>query len=265
MPYNFQMGRLFYLAAALAAAACGKVGAGAADAAIDALPDALSCSATQLACESGCADPMTDSKNCGACSNTCNSGETCAAGHCSDMVTTCAQIHSINGAAASGFYTLLDGTQLYCDMTAVKGYTSLIMAQFDSNPTGYTIVSASDLEDAGEGAAFIALYNQQGGLRLPTAFGVVNDNCCFKNDTTTTNMLFLQATYAYPAVAGVKTCTPVGGYVTTNLYQLNLLPDTMPAFATPPLPANFFTLHPATSGAGCSVANNPAIFWKVTQ
>jgi N-acetylneuraminic acid mutarotase len=42
----------------------------------------LSCSAPQIACNSKCVNPTTDSLNCGLCGNACGPGRTCAASKC---------------------------------------------------------------------------------------------------------------------------------------------------------------------------------------
>lgn len=263
------MGRLHWLVAVMTAA-CGNV-AKTTDAGVDGPePDAFACPAPQLTCGGSCVtDPMTDNQHCGACDVACKSGTTCQAGHCVDMVTSCHQIHDINNAAPNGVYTLIDLTPVYCDMTNMLQYDTLMMGQFDSNPAGFTILGAADLTNAVTGPIFTALYNAQGGLKVVTPF--MSGNCCFKNDANNTNtMLFMNsgspatAQDVYPASAGAKLCSPAGGYVTTMTYQFALQPDTAtPVFANAPLPPDFFTAqHPPVATAGCSAAANPAIFWK---
>jgi hypothetical protein len=225
-------------------------------------PDALSCPATQLACGSSCIDPMTTAEHCGTCENACQTtGSMCMAGHCVDNITSCAQIHMLNSAAASGFYTFIDGTQIFCDMVAVKGYEGpVIMALFNAPPTDYSIITAPDLQNAGTVAAFIALYNNGGGMKVLANFN--SGNCCFINDAATNTMLFLQGADVYPAAASAKQCST--GYVTTTTYQFAMLPDTAtPVYANVPLAATFFTTNAPTATVGCGVNNNPAVMWKV--
>ena len=259
------MGRLLWLAAALGAAGCGKVAP--AGATVDApYPDAFSCPAEQLECSGACVTPNT-SDHYGDCDTKCQTaGSMCMAGHCVDEIKSCADIKAVNSMAATGLYALVDGTPIYCDMTAMKGYTGLIMGQFDSNPTGYTSVTATDLQNAVEQTAFIDLFNAQGGFHVITQF--TSGNCCIKNDgTAATTMLFLQAADLYPGLAGAAACSPAGGYLTTNTYGLEVLPDTATKvfIGGGGMASNFFTTYPATATAGCSVATNPALFWQVTQ
>ena len=67
-------------------------------------------------------------------------------------------------------------------------------------------------------AAFIALYNVQGGFKVAT--GWTSSNCCFKNDANATNtMFFLSAGAVFVATGGVQAC---GTYVTTTTYQMEV-------------------------------------------
>ena len=146
-------------------------------------------------------------------------------------------------------------------MVCLKGYEGpLLMGEFDSNPAGYSIVSNVDLANPGAAGAFIALYNQNGGLKVATAF--VGSNCCFKNDSTAvTNMLLLSGGVVFVGVAGAQMCNPAGGYLTTTTYQIDVTATN--TFGVPPLAADFFTTHPATTAVNCGLGNNPALFWKV--
>jgi hypothetical protein len=256
------MGRLLWLAAALGAVGCGKVAPH--DVTADApYPDAFSCPAEQLECSGTCVSPTTND-HCGACDTKCETpGSMCMAEHCVDAIKSCADIKAVNSTAMTGLYSLVDGTPIYCDMTAGKGYTSLIIGQFDSNPTGYTGIAATDLQNAAEQTAFIALFNAQGGLKVITQF--TSGNCCFKNDATSTSMLFFQAADVYPELAGASACSPPGGYVTTSKYGFDVLPDTATPVFISFMASNFFTTYPATATVGCTVNTNPALFWEVTQ
>ncbi|CAN5555426.1 hypothetical protein BH11MYX1_BH11MYX1_04880 [soil metagenome] len=253
------------MAAALAAG-CGNVVKS--ERAVDAsLSDALACTAPENACGGACVNITSSSENCGACGQSCTAGrETCTAGHCVDQFTSCANIHTVFPSAPSGFYTLIDSTVLYCDVPSGIAYQSLVMGAYATTPIGYTMISATDLQDSGKQGAFVALYNQQGGLTVPTAF--TSSVCCFKNDATSAStMLFLRGSYLYPAAGGMSQCNQAGGYVVGTTYQLDILPDDFAnhLFATAPLDAAFFTVNPATSGTSCGVGTNPSLFWKVIQ
>jgi hypothetical protein len=249
------MGRLFSWVVALGAAACGSV-ATTSDARQPDADNGLTCSGSQLACNGACVDPMTTAAHCGACDLACTSSETCQAGHCTDTITHCSQIHDVNPMAANGMYTLIDSTFMYCDMTNMRQFDSLILAQYDSNPTGYTLISAADLADATNQAAFIGLFNAQGGFNVPV--GWASGNCCFKNDSAaTTTMLMLSGSIVFSTTAGAVSC---GNYLTTTVYQMQIVTGSV--FINPPLASNFFTTHPASSGANCGATTNPAMFWK---
>lgn len=140
-----------------------------------------------------------------------------------------------------------------------------MMGRFDLTPGGYTMIGATDLQDAGKQGAFVALYNNQGGLMVQTSF--TSTNCCFKSDATTGADLFLKGADVYPSDAGMRACNATGGYLVGTIYQLELLPDDSANqfFAAPPLDPTFFTTNPATAGTGCAFGGNPALFWKVTQ
>ncbi len=254
------MGRLVWIAAALAAG-CGNVAK--TERPIDAgLADAVSCTAPELACDGTCVDVTSSNEHCGDCATTCATGSTCMTGHCVDNIKTCAQIHQVNDQAASGFYTLVDSTLVYCDMTTMIGYSTLVMAQFDAPPTGFTQVTAADLQDASKQAAFIQVYNNQGGLKVQTSW--VSGNCCLKDDASNAMMLFLAGKDVYPSAAGVSMCSPSAGYLVGTTYQLTESPEAMPVYVSN-MATNFFTTYPATAAAGCSVSTNPALFWKVIQ
>lgn len=248
------------MAAALAAG-CGNVVKS--ERSVDAgLPDALTCATPMLACGGACFDVTSSNDHCGDCESKCAVGSICTTGHCVDNVTTCAQIHMVNDQQPSGFYTLIDGSQIYCDMTTMVGYSSLVMAQWDAGPTGYKIVSAVDLQNVSEQNAFIQLYNHQGGFKVLTGFS--SGNCCFKNDTTTDMMLFLQNADVYPGTGGASACN--AAYAVTTTYQFEVLPDSPMPTPIPSMASSFFATYPATAIImGCAIDKNPAVFWKVIQ
>lgn len=258
------MRELSWALALSSAAACGNV-AVKADANADAPdPDALVCTAPQLACGSTCVNPMTDVEHCGACDVACVNGVDCLGGHCTDTTASCFAIKQFNPAATDGPYThKLDGTKFYCDMTNMMQYDALALALFTAPPAGFTQVTAADLQNPASAAGFIGIYNLQTGVTVPTAFS--STNCCLKNDLTPagTVMLFLAGMDVYPALNNVKMCSPAGGYLAGTIYQIVEAPDTAaPNFANAPLPANYFTMFPASATAGCSANANPALFWK---
>lgn len=253
------MGRLLWLAAALSAVGCGKVGAEIPDARVDALADALVCTTPMIACAGSCTDPMSDGANCGSCGNACQAaGETCTAGHCVDAVADCATIHQLNSAAMTGFYTLHDATQIYCEMTHPNvTYQELGMGEFDLTYAGYDLISFSDLADAAMQQTFIALYNHQGGTRTIAGY-TSSGNCCVKQDASA-NMLGLGGMYITPATA--PSTIVCDAYTPGTSYAM-ALSESSTMIQGAPLPTTFFTAHPAAAVAACSTATNPAFFWK---
>jgi len=253
-------------------AACGSV-AKATDASVDS-PDPMAplCSAPQLSCGGPtCVDSMTDNAHCGSCAVACKTGATCMAGHCTDMVTSCHQIHDINGAAQTGMYTLIDGSQIFFDMTNMLQYdgwpNAMVMAPHDAAPVGYTIIGAAELTNPVTAQTFITLYNMQAGLKVLANFS--SPNCCLKGNNTNDNtMLFITVGTpqdVYPANNNALQCNPASGYLPTTTYQLVLAPDTAtPIYANSPLANDYFTVqHIPASTTGCTMTgSHPAMYWR---
>jgi hypothetical protein len=259
------MGRLHWWVVALGAAACGNVAVGADAPRSDAEIDTLTCMTTQLVCANTCVDPMTDSMHCGDCDVKCQTvGESCVAGHCTDMITSCSQLHMLTPSAADGFYTLIDSSRVYCDMTdGAVTYEALSFGQFNIVTAGYDLVTPTDLGHASIQAAFVALYNAQGGAT--TIAPVTIGNCCFKFDAGA-NELFFGGNFLTPiTTAGVAACA---GLHSDPAYRFDTVVPTTQVHTpqNPPLAANFFTANPATGAVDqCSDNNNPAFFFKRHQ
>lgn len=240
----------------LCGAGCGKV-ALAPDAAVDAgLPDAVSCTGSQMACGTSCTDLMTAVDHCGSCDLSCDSmAEDCIAGHCVDYRATCATIHAHDAANGDGLYTFLDGVTGWCDMAANVRYDALGFGQYNVAYTGWTPVTLADLQSPGPAAAFIGLYNHQTGATLISSF--TSSNCCIKAAGTTE--FEFGADYLIPyTLAGTSFC---GATAYTDPFWRFGSQTT--AMAAPfPLPDDFFTTRPPTAIDACTDNNNPAFFWK---
>ncbi|MEO8549507.1 MAG: hypothetical protein ABI678_06025 [Kofleriaceae bacterium] len=257
------MGRLLWLAAALSAAGCGKVALAPDGTPADVLPDTLSCSGTEIACSGSCVESTNDPANCGFCGNQCSSGsEMCMAGHCVSGVDTCNEIKSINSMAPTGFYTLANGSQIYCEMThADVTYEDIGMGQFDLTYPGFDRITLAEFTNPLMQTTFIALMNRYGGAQTMTDYvgDPVMGNCCFKVDDTANVLTFGAGNYLTPATA--PSTIVCGTYVPGTRYTVALMESSTMIQAIP-LPATFFSAHPAATAAVCATSKNPAFFWK---
>jgi hypothetical protein len=272
--------------------ACGKVtevpNAMQADAALD----AFSCAAPMLACAAACVDPMTDTKNCGGCGISCESGvETCSAGVCVDTTMTCANVAAGNPTASDGQYTLINGTVLNCDFsdrtcgqmfgsnaslangtyTKTDGTTidcdmedgglqviGVAWGQFNVVTAGYKQISLAAFQNTILQQFFLKYYNSQLGATLIAQWEWTN--CCFIYDTGSDTIDFGAGVFVYPMTpAGVQQCTPSATLGPLEAFALN----GGTTAELPPLGSDFFTLNPPATGTCSSVGNNPSFFWKV--
>jgi hypothetical protein len=255
MPYNFQMGRLFYLAAALAAAGCGKVAAKPDGPPVDVLQDSLTCTSPKLACGASCSDVMTDTMNCGACGTACQAaGELCSAGNCVDFLSSCATLKQAQ--MPSALYTLVDTSTVFCNMEDNMTYEAIMFGQYNVAVPGYDLISDTDLQNVTLQNAFVAIYNHQGGAKLLAPW--TSTNCCFKFDASLNEIEF-GTNYLSPfTTAGVAACSPSPTYA-DPVYRFGIGQSVV----TPvPLAADFFTTNPVTVHDACGEGSNPAFFWK---
>jgi hypothetical protein len=208
---------------------------------------------------------MTTQAHCGNCGTACSTDrELCQAGHCVDYMTSCASIHQNNAAATNGLYTLIDGTQVYCDMARSDlMWVGVAMGQFNTTPVGFDFIRGAELMDAGAQAAFLFFYNRQNGLPVIATFS--SSNCCFKSDPDPANLnMYVFGANNYlapltPPATGV--CNPAGGYLLNTTFSLSLAQSTTNVMLAP-VAADFFTTHAPGAMTLCSVGNNPGMFWK---
>lgn len=257
------------LAAALAACGGSSNNGGGDGGAHDAAADALVCTGDDVQCSGACVDPMTDKDNCGDCGSACHvAGETCQAGRCVD---SCKAILAAAGSSGDGVYTLTDGSEIYCDMTAggvtyrAVDYGNFYGSDGSGNYTGsdgsndYRVITVADLDEPKLQTAFVALFDYQGGAKLLAEW--TPGNCCFKYDATD-NMLGFGSNYLMPmgldGSANSRSTLPA--FESFMMFD-NFGSDT--TAVTPPLGSDFFTMYPPTGYDTCGIAQNPAFFWKV--
>jgi hypothetical protein len=183
-------------------------------------------------------------------------------GDCVDTPVSCAVILSTGKSTGDGPYLINPtGTQVvdvYCDMTdGGITYEQLAFGQYTGSYAGYTMLSATDLQNPRVQQAFIWSYNKQGGMKN-LAPGFTSGNCCFKGNTDTTTYLMFNASYLYPA-NGTATGSSFncGGPYSETVMRFYLNGSTV---AVPPLSTAYFTS--VTTTTACNTSGNPAFFFK---
>jgi hypothetical protein len=243
-------------------AGCGEVVKATHDAAIDAeVPqgsDAAVCAAPMMMCGTACLDVTTDEQHCGSCTKQCLSNEGCAAGSCIDATASCVNIQMLDPNAASGPYThTADNTTFFCDMTkqpAVQ-YDGLAMGRYNATYQGYSIIDATQLQDATVQAAFIYWFNRQNGFPALETWQAGNVCTSIANGMRLT----FGGSLLFPAVNGSTS----NSYTANTIYSEDLV-NKMPALImAAPIDASFFTANPpAINTSQCSDSNNPGLYFK---
>ncbi|HEY0253144.1 MAG TPA: hypothetical protein VGC41_16535 [Kofleriaceae bacterium] len=177
-----------------------------------------------------------------------------------DYTSSCRAIHLAKPASQSGFYTLLSGSRVYCDMenNSDTAYSALSWDNFNHVRTDYTMMTLADFTTVGTQNAFIALYNDVMGNVpvLDTPMDGVG-NCAVKVSATANMTLHLGTYQVIPATAAASACAASMGAAS---YGIDVLAPT-PYFPQATIPADFFTTYPPTESAGNDGAN-PAFWWK---
>lgn len=225
-------------------------------------PDAaLSCGAGEMVCAGACANVMSSNEHCGACATQCSQIEFCSAGMCRQPAT-CNEVRKMDPAAPNATYPVGAPGKFYCDFTNNMTYTVFAMGRNDMAYTDFTLLSSADFNNPTIRAAFIGLYNGQGGL-VNIDIGFNGDNCCFRpaDAVGAAGNLLLggAAHYVYPAKVATAT-TQCGGPYNDPLYRMFI--NSSGEYTPLPMPANFFDTHPASLGADCSGTMYPGVFMK---
>jgi len=197
-------------------------------------------------------------------------GDGCCPGNCTatndlDCQTQpdCLAIKTSNAAATDGVYSIdpdasgpIQPFDVYCDMTTGITYEELGIGNHNSTVTGWTWISASELQKSAVQQAFIYLYNTQGGLTNITP-NWSSSNCCVR-EAGSDLVLFLGGQQARPAEASGSTLVCLSNYPDA---QYRFGPFSV-GVANPPLPTNYFTTNPPTAQSDCSDSDNPGFFFK---
>lgn len=188
---------------------------------------------------------------------------TCQSGVCVDMTSSCQDLWKLNPTAATGMYTLLDGSNVFCDAATQSSFSGVYYGQFNGSNSGFQMVTAADLQNPARQAAFIAFFNAQGGAKLVTAWSL--GNCCAKVSQTAGMYLFLGS--GNSGMSYVET-GPSGATCASNtpaLGDVDVWVTTTLTVEAAPLSTSFFTTFPAREVAtnDCDDSSNPAFFWKV--
>jgi hypothetical protein len=252
--------------AALALFACGDVPKVPDAANLDAFqPDSppmpLSCAAGEMVCNGSCANLMTSDLYCGNCNTQCSPTQGCLNGACVDKASRCTSIRIWNPSAGDGvYYNPNIGSHMYCDFTNGITYEGFGFGAFNTNyGSNWALMSSANLNDTNIRRAFVALYNQQGGL-INLGPGFNSSNCCFKSsDAGAGQMLYIANSYVFPAKSGSNMYQCGGPYNDPRYRFWEGLND---VYSPLPMPDDYWTTHAASVAANCSDSTNPGIFMR---
>jgi hypothetical protein len=240
---------------------CGQVNARP-DAAIEGPPDAFACTGGQLTCgmSSTCFDLQTDEAHCGTCNNACTGQQGCAAGMCIDATASCANIKVLDPKAPSQEYLhTADGSLFFCDMTKEPPvqYEALAMGRYNGTYAGYTIITGADLADTTIAAAFVYLFNRQGGMTALETWSA--GNVCTTTSTAGGQRLQFGGSLLFPSQGAMQ----LSQFTMGMRYGEELVNKQPVIFMVAPIAPNFFVTNPPTDLMGnCSDSNNPALYFK---
>ncbi|HSD90341.1 MAG TPA: hypothetical protein VLB44_22585 [Kofleriaceae bacterium] len=204
---------------------------------------------------------MTSSEHCGSCDTQCSPTQVCGTGTCR-LPTTCNEVRKIYPGAPSGAYPVGAPATFYCDFTNNMTYASFGLGRHDKAYTDFMLMASTDFNSPAIRAAFIGLYNAQGGL-VNIDNGFNGDNCCFRPADAVGaagNLLLGGAGhYIYPAhVASAS--FQCGGPYTDPVYRMFI--NSSGEYSPVPLPTNYFDTHAASLGVECSGSMFPGVFMK---
>jgi hypothetical protein len=165
--------------------------------------------------------------------------------------SACAQLHAQNPSAPSGAY----GTppSYYCDMRGpVVEYDELATGLYSGAYPAYSIISGTSLQDTVVQAAYIWLFNHQGGMIAIDTWTI--GNVCMGTSADGTQRLALGATNV--ALAEVS-----GQFFAHDIVQGTRYVLHTGSPNDPPLAADFFTTNPPSDTSVCGADNNAAMFF----
>jgi hypothetical protein len=170
------------------------------------------------------------------------------------MPSACAAIIAGDPSAPSGPY----GTppSFYCDMRGpVVEYDALAVGRYDGIYPGHTMITGTSLQDPVRAAAFVWLYNQQGGMVARATWTIMN--ACTSSSTGANRLGFGEWIVAIAPVSGATFAWDI---VEGTLYVVH-----MGGPLDPPLPADFFVTNAPWDQALCGAPNNNAALFFLAQ
>jgi hypothetical protein len=170
------------------------------------------------------------------------------------MPSACAMILAGDPGATSGPY----GTppSFYCDMRGpVVEYDALAVGRYDGIYPEHTMITGTSLQDPVRAAAFVWLYNEQGGMVARATWTIMN--ACTSSSTGANRLNFGQWIVAIASVSGATFAWDI---VEDTLYVVH-----MGGPMDPPLPSDFFVTNPPFDQPVCGAPNNNAALFFLTR
>jgi hypothetical protein len=214
----------------------------------------FTCTAPETACNGSCANLMNSELYCGNCNTQCVPTEGCLNGACVPANTSCRRVRELDPSATDGvFINPNNNGAFYCDYAAGQQWEVVVTA-YNTPPSGFQVARATDFANAAFVKAFIALYNNNIGFRVITAFSP--SNCCMSIAAG----LRYQFGPTYP-FTGLGTQYYCNQPLAVGQYMSFYVGGSPPAAS---LPDSYFTTNPVTEVGGCSDANNASFFYRRT-
>ena len=212
------------------------------------------CQSGEMVCGGVCANVMTSDVHCGNCTTQCAPSQSCMAGSCVDRFVDCKAVKMANPSATDGVYSNgTTNTSFYCAYTTNTQYDFRVNSYLQTPAGGYSVVRATDFNDANFVRAFIGIYNADAGFKAVDAF--TPNNCCMSVAAGTRYEFGAQILFT-----GIGTSSYCNTAISPGMF---ITFGRNGASYGGTLPSNYFTSFPATEATGiCSDGNNAAFYVK---